>query len=305
MKAEPFAFTVFTATYNRAHTLGRVYESLRAQTYRDFEWLIVDDGSDDDTRRLVGKWCALAEFPIRYIYQENQGKHVAHNRAVSEACGEFLLPLDSDDACIPRALERLKYHWDTIPNEQRERFCGVTALCQDQRGSLVGSRFPRDVLDSDSLECHYKYHVQGEKWGFQRISVLRRFPMPGPEVGSSCMPEGLIWWKIAREYRTRYVNEVLRVYHLGEATLSRPRRARDAAVGAELQYRTELNDNIDFLRYAPMAFLRSAANLVRFSLHLGRSPIAQWRALTQWRGRFLWSLALPIGTVAFVLDRRE
>jgi len=68
-----YTFTVFTPTYNRANTLPRVYESLRAQTFRDFEWLIVDDGSKDDTKQIVERWQAMAEFPIRYIYQQNQG----------------------------------------------------------------------------------------------------------------------------------------------------------------------------------------------------------------------------------------
>ncbi len=96
-------FTVFTATFNRAHVLHRVYHSLRAQTFRDFEWLVVDDGSTDGTGALVEAWRAEADFPIRYRYQENRGKHVACNRAVAEARGRFFLTLDSDDACVPQA----------------------------------------------------------------------------------------------------------------------------------------------------------------------------------------------------------
>src|SRR6266576_5358341 len=107
----PCVFTVFTATHNRAHTLARAYESLQRQTYRDFEWLIIDDGSTDKTRLLIRSYLEAAALPVRYIYQEHQGKHVAHNRAVLEAKGEFLLPLDSDDALLPHALMRLKFHW--------------------------------------------------------------------------------------------------------------------------------------------------------------------------------------------------
>ena len=103
-------FTVFTPTYNRAYTLHRVYESLKAQTYRDFEWLIVDDGSNDNTRELIQKWQNESLFSIRYIYQQNSGKHIAFNRAVREAKGELFLTLDSDDACVEEALERFKYH---------------------------------------------------------------------------------------------------------------------------------------------------------------------------------------------------
>jgi len=89
-----------------------VYESLRPQTYRNFEWLIVDDGSTDDTREIVEKWQAETEFPKCYIYQENQGKAVTFNRGVREAQGELFLILDSDDVCVNQALERFKYNWD-------------------------------------------------------------------------------------------------------------------------------------------------------------------------------------------------
>ena len=84
-----YLFTVFTPTYNRASTLPRVYEGLKPQTFRDFEWLIVDDGSRDNTRELVQMWQAEACFPIRYIYQPNRGKPTAFNRGVQEAQGSY------------------------------------------------------------------------------------------------------------------------------------------------------------------------------------------------------------------------
>src|SRR6478672_7236545 len=90
-------FSVVTATYNRAHTLGRTYESLQAQTFRDFEWIIVDDGSTDGTGSLVSGWAQESSFPIRYVSQENGGKHTALNHAVSVARGTFLASVDSDD----------------------------------------------------------------------------------------------------------------------------------------------------------------------------------------------------------------
>ena len=135
-------FTVFTATFNRARVLHRVYDSLRAQTFRDFEWLVVDDGSTDGTGALVAAWRAEADFPIRYRYQENRGKHVACNRAVAEARGRFFLTLDSDDACVPQALARLNRHWEEIPEREQPGFSAVTVLCMDVAGRIVGDRFP-------------------------------------------------------------------------------------------------------------------------------------------------------------------
>ena len=135
----------------------------------DFEWLIVDNGSSDGTAELIERFKSEADFPIRYFWQEDQGKQGSMNRAVQLADGKLFLTLDSDDGCVPDALERFKYHWDSIPESIRDGFTGVTALCFDEHGELVGTRFPDDPTDSDSREIRYRYKVEGEKWGFHRI----------------------------------------------------------------------------------------------------------------------------------------
>src|SRR5436305_1126064 len=119
-----YTFTVFTPTYNRAKTLSRVYESLINQTFKDFEWLIIDDGSVDEneTFTLIKSWQTKAFFPIRYVHQENAGKHIAFNKAVQLAGGEFFVPLDSDDACFSNALEKFLKLWHEIPIDKRSAF---------------------------------------------------------------------------------------------------------------------------------------------------------------------------------------
>lgn len=114
------AFTVFTATYNRAHVLHRVYYSLCHQSFRDFEWLIVDDGSVDNTQALVEEWRNSADFPIRLFYQENQHKKTAFNLGVREARGLFFYVVDSDDELLPDALQVLYHYWQTIPDSSKE-----------------------------------------------------------------------------------------------------------------------------------------------------------------------------------------
>jgi len=305
MKPFEYVFTVFTPTYNRAHTLHRVYESLVAQTFRDFEWLVIDDGSTDESKSVMEGWRDEADFPIRYLYQENQGKHVAHNRAVQEARGEFFTPLDSDDACVPETLARFKHHWDTIPEERKPYFSGVTALCMDQEGCVIGDKFPHDITDSDSLECYYKLKVRGEKWGFLRTDVLREFPFPTPKNWESHIPEGVVWSKIARQYKTRYVNEPLRIYYTGHQSLSNPPNPRKIALAGQLQHTMALNEHIDYVRYAPVAFLRSAVHYVRFSLHLGETPIKQFQGLSNLRARGLWLVGLPLGVMVYAKDKRK
>src|SRR5437879_13793520 len=106
-------FTVLTPTYNRAHLLEGVYRSLCAQTFRDFEWVIVDDGSTDGTRQLVASWKSF--FPIRYTWKPNGGPTSALNAGISAAAGEFIMQVDSDDRLVPHALERFDYRWKQIP----------------------------------------------------------------------------------------------------------------------------------------------------------------------------------------------
>jgi glycosyltransferase involved in cell wall biosynthesis len=300
-----YLFTVFTPSYNRARTLPRVYESLKHQTFRNFEWLIVDDGSTDDTRELVARWQAESSFPIRYIFQENQGKPTAFNHGVQEARGELFLTLDSDDGCVPEALERFKYHWDNIPKLGKDRFSAVTVLCKDQNGNLVGDKFPRDVLDSDTIEVTFKYGVGGEKWGFQRTDVLKQFPFPAvPQA--KFISESVVWFALSRKYKTRFVNEALRVYHVHDgasdhlSTLS-----QGVLYGRAYLHRFVLNELIDWLLRTPRSLIRSAINFSRYSFGLGIGPSSQLKQLRPVTAKLLVAAAIPAGFLMSLRDKQN
>jgi len=301
-----FIFTVFTPTYNRAKTLGRVYASLSAQTFRDFEWLVIDDGSTDGTELLIHTWEKEARFPIRYIWQSNQGKHTAFNRAVQEARGALFLPFDSDDACVPNTLERFYYHWQNIPRAERSRLSAVTVLSKDQEGRLIGRAFPRQIIDSDPIEIRYKYKMKGEKWGFHRTEVLKEFPFPA-RADLSFVPEGIIWSKIARKFKTRFVNEILRVYYqdfTGTTNqLSRTKPASKDAQGMVFWHQTKLNEEIGWFLYSPWTFFLSAVHYSRFSFHAGISMLNQLTRLDN-LPRVLWLIFSPIGFVVFLRDKK-
>ena len=294
-----YLFTVFTATYNRAHTLHRVYESLVVQTFRDFEWLVVDDGSTDSTKALLSRWCDESDFPIRYLYQPNQGKHVAYNHAVTEARGALFLTLDSDDSCVPYALEAFKYYWEAIPKEQRSLFSAISVLCVDQYGRVVGDSFPRHTFDSNILEIQYRWKVRGEKWGFQRTDVMREYPFPVPPAQLSHIPEGIVWSRIARKYKTRYVNEPLRHYFDTEVSLSRSPDVRQNAYRRMLYSRVVLNEHLDYFRYAPLVFIRSAVNYVRGALQLHEPVLSKIGLLGSIWARMMCLLLLPLALILY------
>jgi glycosyltransferase involved in cell wall biosynthesis len=305
-------FTVFTATYNRAHTLPRVFESLKSQTFRDFEWLVIDDGSVDDTRSLVERWQLENPFPIRYIYKENAGLIAACNQAVGLADGELCIKFDSDDSCVPEALERFQYHWNAIPDDEKRGFAGVICLSRDAKGEIVGNKkFPSDVLDSNLIEVRYRFKVSGENWWVYRTDVLREFPLlelPNEKY----VPELPTWFEIARKYKTRFINEFLRTYDTsGSDKLSRSskffgiryRVPKKPCLGILILNQYLLNTvPTGYFRYAPKMFLISAVHYVRFSFHCKRSIIAQVNSLTTVLGKFLWLIALPLGCLVYSRD---
>ncbi len=299
-----YTFTIFTTTRNRAHTLDRPYESLKNQTFRDFEWVIIDNGSTDGTGALVEKYQAEANFPIRYYWQEDAGKHGSMNRALTLAEGEFFVTLDSDDGCVPTALARFKHHWELIPPDLRDRFTGVTALCLDQHGDLVGTRFPHDPTDSDSREIRYRHKVEGEKWGFHRTQVLREHRFPETPGYRGLIPPTTIWNEIGRTYKTRYINEGLHIYWQDQAiSLSRPVSRLDDAYGGMIETQSIIDNDIAYFADAPIKFLIIGIKYSRSAFHLGHDLCWQFHALSNPPARALWAATLPAGWLAYLLER--
>jgi glycosyltransferase involved in cell wall biosynthesis len=241
-----------------------VFDSLRAQTLRDFEWLVVDDGSTDNTPELIAHWARTADFPVRYFRQDHSGKHIAHNLAVREAHGRFFLALDSDDACPANALERIAHHWETIPASERSLFCGVGGLCADQHGVIVGRRYPKEPFDVTQRERAYVYRVRGEKWQATLTEIMRRNPFP--EVRwTNFVPEGVVWYQIAKTYKERCVNEVLRIYYQKDAetgqTFSSNRDLWHTAPGRLYYYVWLFRNDFKFCIFSPEPFIKAAVML--------------------------------------------
>jgi glycosyltransferase involved in cell wall biosynthesis len=304
MTTEKIRFTVFTPTYNRADTLHRAYESLVHQTFHDFEWLIVDDGSTDGTGELVERWQQEASFPIRYIWQANAHKKVAFNRGVREALGSFFLNLDSDDALTHDALEILYREWLSIPEDLREGFVGVCGLCINTDKKVIGNEFPQDPLDSNITEVFYKYRIRGDKCGFNRTDVLRLYSFPEDVKGH--VPEGLIWSSIAEKYQLRYINKIiLRVYLDTSNSLTRSRdflSIKQNAEGSALWMSAVLSNELHWFFKSPLWFLRMSANYTRFHNHMRASGNRKKYFVKGWGGKCLVMLMQPVGYLLYYRD---
>ena len=193
--------TVFTPTYNRRKSLSRVFESLKRQTFRDFIWIIVDDGSTDDTKSLVVEFEKEADFKIIYIYQENAGKHSAINRALQETTSELFLIADSDDSFKANALEVFINTWESIPEGERNQYKGVIAKCYNaEDGTPIGS-YPQHMFDSNDLDAYFVQRLCFEKWNIVRTDVMKELPFPEPNEKLKFYPESVVWWRMARKYK--------------------------------------------------------------------------------------------------------
>lgn len=197
-------FTIFTPAYNRAYILPELYKSLREQTCKDFEWIIVDDGSTDDTETICQRF-KQDLFPIRYFRQSNQGKHIAINKGVSLAKGDWFFIVDSDDRLPINAIEKLLQEESTIHSGKIGVICGMRHYFNGER---IGGALPFDRLDCTALEFRYKYRVKGDVAEVVRTSVMKEFPFP-QFTGEKFCPEALLFNRIAQKYLTHYFNECI------------------------------------------------------------------------------------------------
>lgn len=213
-------FTIFTPTYNRGDVLYRLYESIKLQNFKDFEWIIVDDGSTDNTSEILEKITKNENsIKIKYIKKENGGKHTAINLGVKVAKGDFFFIVDSDDYLPEDALSIIFEYVEQIKNNRH--YAGVAGL----RGSNANnpwnnfgtgkqrtknqSYLDKEYIDATSFEYRYKYKILGDRAEVVRTSILKKHPLPS-YADEKFMTEGVLWSSLAHEgYLFRWFNKVV------------------------------------------------------------------------------------------------
>lgn len=194
--------TIFTPTYNRGYIIEKLYQSLCNQTSNDFEWLVIDDGSTDNTQDLIQRFISENKINIRYIYKENGGKHTAINLGVKKAKGELFFIVDSDDYLTSDAVEWIKNNSQEILTDNR--FAGLSGLRIHPNGSKIGGGDDFGIIDADALEIRSKYKVTGDLAEIYKTTILQQYPFPEIPEERFCS-EGLIWARIAQKYILRYI----------------------------------------------------------------------------------------------------
>lgn len=172
--------SIFTPAYNRGYTLSRLFESIKRQQYPHFEWIVVDDGSTDNTRELVQGWINDSDvsFPIRYFYQSNSGKHVAWNKGLAEASGEVFFPVDSDDYLVDDALEQIE-RAIAATNGDESLIAISGARSFPDRGLTGGilQKNPDSFIDYSSIDRRSK-GITGDLAEVFFTAKLRDYPFP-------------------------------------------------------------------------------------------------------------------------------
>jgi glycosyltransferase involved in cell wall biosynthesis len=200
--------TVFTPTYNRAYIIGILYESLKRQTYQNFEWIVIDDGSDDHTEELFNVWLKEnTSFQITYLKVNNGGKHRAINKALDIAKGELFFIVDSDDQLVYKALEKVDRWADSI-KQSKDKYAGISGNKGYSSNQIVGKTFDGEYIDATSLE-RVKYNILGDKAEVFYTHILREYKFPEFE-GENFLTEAVVWNRIALDgYKIRWFNEII------------------------------------------------------------------------------------------------
>lgn len=209
--------TIFTPAYNRAHLLKRLYESLRNQQLQNFEWVIVDDGSSDDTEQVVKNFISENKISITYHKQTNTGKHIAINKGAEIAKGKLFFIVDSDDYLTEDATIIISEKYKLIEN--KEEYAGISGRKGYSKTKFIGSQQTYQDLHANALDFRYRYKIKGDMAEVIRTDILRQYPFPVIENEKFCT-EGMMWFKVALKYKFLWFCDIIYIAEYLEGGLT-------------------------------------------------------------------------------------
>ena len=253
--------TVFTPTYNRGSLLSKLYESLLDQTFKDFEWLIIDDGSIDNTEEIVKKFILEKKLVIRYYKQNNQGKHIAINAGVNLSVRELFFIVDSDDILPMNSLELIVYKYNLISDV--EDIAGVAGRRGYLKGGYIGTNKYYEDKIMTSLNFRYREKIHGDMAEVFKLNVIKKYPFPNFGNEKFC-PEALIWQKIDQKYKMLWFSDIIyKGEYIDGGLTANIFKVRKKSPKATCLYYSELSKyNIPILQK-----IKAIANYWRFSIY--------------------------------------
>ncbi len=286
--------TIFTPVYNRAYCINRLYDSLVAQTYKDFEWIIIDDGSTDNIADVVNRYIEEDWIKILFFSQKNGGKHTAINNGISKASGDLFYIVDSDDVLPEDAVEFIVAEGGQIIDD--DRFAGLAGCDRTLDGRIL-SNIPDGFVDSNPIDIRYKYDICGDMAEIFKTKVLKEFPFPVFEGERFC-PEALVWNRIAAMYQLRYFSKVLKIVeYLPDGLTAKIAKLRHRSPVASTMYYSEftrldvhfvqkVKGAINFWRFFEPQSCRLIKPLNPFLNFVGFVPGKLMRLIDKCNGRF-------------------
>lgn len=212
--------SIITSVYNRREILLRAMRSVAAQTFKDIEYIVVNNGSSIDIDDIILKFMEDADIPVVYIKRDNGiGPHTGKNSAFREARGKYLVMLDSDDELLPSAVEVLYNTWMSIPESERDQYREVVARCVDEYGNEIGNKFP-DYINSCSKKQAFKlwHSLPGLAVEHVEMNVtdhLKKLMFPEPEGVTWVVDSTILWDRLSKDYRSYFINDCLKRYYTG------------------------------------------------------------------------------------------
>lgn len=283
--------TVFTPTYNRAKLLPRLYESLKTQTNKNFEWLIVDDGSIDGTENLISNYINENAISIRYYKQENSGKHIAINKGLDKANGKYFFIVDSDDYLTNDSIQKIFEWFEKVD----DKIAGVVGRKCYSNLDKIGSHFPKFTFISNHIKKIYVEHIKGDLGEVYKTDIMRQYKFPFFQNQKYCA-EGLMWNRIAKEHDSFFFDECIYIaeYQVDGLSSNSARLRHASPTYAHLYYSELLEYNTLSLKIK----LRTYINLWRFSFNKLSLVKKNFKKFT-----LLSLIALPIGLLIFLKEK--
>ena len=294
---QEYKFSLCTACFNSSDTIQRLYDSIEDLNFEDFEWIVVNDASTDDTADKVLGFMEDAEFDIDfYNLDNNRMVTYCYNLLVRKSKGEFLILLDHDGMVKKNALSRFNYYIEDFSNKDFEKIAGVISNCEDENGDLVGTPFPESPFVEGFFEIIFDHGVRGEKFFCYKTEIMREFNFP---LVDRYVPESTVIWNISSKYKTIFINESLRTYvqpPQGGNNLSFLDRL-DYSKGFRFNYLELLNRHYERLIHRPYLTLTFISNYLFLSFN---SKIFFLKILKDLNKRFFKILAGILSPLVFI-----